>query len=125
MELRDSDIRIEWFSGTGPGGQNRNKSQCSCRLIHAPTGITATAQTRSRKNSFGDAIAALTIRVKNAHLNEKWSEQDKDRKTQMGTGMRGDKRRTFRFQDDTVKDHITNKSASCKQVMNGYFDLLW
>ena len=47
------------------------------------------------------------------------------RKEQTGTGMRGDKIRTYRFQEDNVKDHITGKSASITKVMSGSFDLLW
>ena len=48
-----------------------------------------------------------------------------DRKQQVGSGMRGDKIRTYRFQDDVVKDHVTNKSNSVKKVLGGNFDLLW
>ena len=48
-----------------------------------------------------------------------------DRKQQVGSGMRGDKIRTYRFQDDVVKDHLTNKSANVKKVLAGNFDLLW
>lgn len=47
------------------------------------------------------------------------------RKDQVGTGMRGDKIRTYRFQDDRVQDHITEKVASTKRVLQGNFDLLW
>lgn len=48
-----------------------------------------------------------------------------DRKQQVGSGMRGDKIRTYRFQDDVVKDHLTNKTASVKKVLAGNFNLLW
>ena len=48
-----------------------------------------------------------------------------DRKSQVGTGMRGDKIRTYRFQDDSVQDHLSGKRSSVKKVMNGNFDLLW
>jgi len=48
-----------------------------------------------------------------------------DRKLQVGSGMRGDKMRTYRFQDDVVKDHQTNRSASVKKVLAGNFNLLW
>jgi protein subunit release factor A len=48
-----------------------------------------------------------------------------DRKQQVGSGMRGDKIRTYRFQDDVVKDHVTDKTASVKKVLAGNFDLLW
>lgn len=47
------------------------------------------------------------------------------RKNQVGSGMRGDKIRTYRFQDDRVQDHITEKVASTKKVLQGNFDLLW
>jgi peptide chain release factor 1 len=48
-----------------------------------------------------------------------------DRRQQVGSGMRGDKIRTYRFQDDVVKDHLTDRTASVKKVMSGNFDLLW
>lgn len=47
------------------------------------------------------------------------------RRAHIGSGMRGDKRRTYRFQDDSVVDHGTGKSARCSDVMRGRFDLLW
>ena len=48
-----------------------------------------------------------------------------NRKQQVGTGMRGDKIRTYRFQDDQVQDHISGKRGSVKKIMNGNFDELW
>jgi protein subunit release factor A len=48
-----------------------------------------------------------------------------DRKYKVGSGMRGDKIRTYRFQDDIVQDHNTNKKSTCKKVLNGNFELLW
>ena len=48
-----------------------------------------------------------------------------DRKAQVGSGMRGDKIRTYRFQDDVVQDHISGKRGSVKKILNGNFDSLW
>jgi protein subunit release factor A len=48
-----------------------------------------------------------------------------NRKQQVGSGMRGDKMRTYRFQDNTVTDHETGKTAQCDKVMKGRFELLW
>ena len=48
-----------------------------------------------------------------------------DRKSQVGSGMRGDKIRTYRFQDDSVQDHVTGKRATCSQILKGNIDLLW
>lgn len=47
------------------------------------------------------------------------------RRKQTGSGMRGDKKRTYRFQEDSVTDHETNKKAKASKVMKGYFNLLW
>lgn len=123
--VRDSDLRIEWYSGSGAGGQNRNKCQCCCRLTHLPTGTVATSQTRSRHNSYKLARETIVERVEAAANMKHGHAVALDRKQQVGTGMRGDKRRTYRFQDDIVKDHITERSTTCTKVLNGYFDLLW
>jgi protein subunit release factor A len=48
-----------------------------------------------------------------------------DRKQQVGSGMRGDKIRTYRFQDDSVQDHLTGKRAKCSQILKGNIDHLW
>lgn len=125
VDIPERDLRIEWYSGTGSGGQHRNKHQNSCRITHIPSGIIATAQCRSRENSLNEArqtvIERLDKLVKSAYNNTIAS----DRKQQVGSGMRGDKIRTYRFQDDVVKDHITSKVASVKKVLGGNFDLLW
>ena len=58
--MRDSkDFKIEWFSGTGAGGQHRNKHQNSCRIIHIPTGLKQESQCRSRQNSQQEAMSRL------------------------------------------------------------------
>ena len=124
-EYKESDFKIEWFSGTGAGGQHRNKHQNSCRITHLPTGRVATAQCRSRQNSQEQAKQALLETLKSAEHRKNKLEIDIDRKQQVGSGMRGDKIRTYRFQDDIVKDHNSGKSGSVKQVLRGFFDLMW
>ena len=125
ISIEDKDLRIEWYSGTGAGGQHRNKHQNSCRITHIPTGIVATAQCRSRENSLAEAKQAIMERVDNKSKIQYNNEVACDRKQQVGSGMRGDKIRTYRFQDDVVKDHISNKVAGAKKVLAGNFDLLW
>lgn len=125
VNIKDSDIRIEWFSGTGKGGQHRNKHQNSCRLIHEPTGLTATAQTRSRKNSYDLAYRTLIDRITVSIDVSKTAKLSQEKKEKFGTGERGDKIRTYRFQDDIVKDHRSNKSISCSSIMNGDFNKIW
>ena len=124
-EYKDTDFRIEWYSGTGAGGQHRNKHQNSCRITHIKTGIVATAQCRSRINSLDEAKTALLNQLKGNDNRTQKTALAIERKEQVGSGMRGDKIRTYRFQDDIVKDHITEKVASVKQVMKGNFELMW
>jgi len=123
--FKESDCDISWFSGTGAGGQNRNKVMCSCRLTHIPTGIVRSSQTRSRITSYATALKELEAEVTNGKLKEQHLISSANRKQQVGSGMRGDKIRTYRFQDDRVQDHLTGKIASNKKVLQGNFDLLW
>lgn len=125
VAISKNDLKIEWYSGTGAGGQYRNKHQNSCRITHIPTGIIAKAECRSRQNSFEEAVAAIQQRV-DFELKELYNNNiAKDRKRQVGSGMRGDKIRTYRFQDDRVQDHLTGKSAKCSTILKGNVDLLW
>ncbi len=125
ISVKDSDIRVEWFSGTGKGGQHRNKHQNSCRLVHEPTGISASAQTRSRKNSYDLAYSTLVDRINEKNINSETNKIAKDKREKFGSGERGDKIRTYRFQDDIVKDHRSNKTMSCSSIMNGDFNKIW
>jgi len=96
-EYKDSDFKIEWYSGTGAGGQHRNKHQNSCRITYLPTGQTATAQHRSRQNSLLEAKTALLNTLNSQARREFKISLDNNRKEQVGSGMRGDKIRTYRF----------------------------
>jgi len=125
VKYENTDFKIEWYSGTGAGGQHRNKHQNSCRITHLPTGLVATAQCRSRLNSQESAMEALVSQLKGGALSEQKLALAQDRKQQVGSGMRGDKIRTYRFQDDIVKDHNSGKSASVNKVLKGFFDLMW
>ena len=119
------DLKVEWYSGTGAGGQHRNKHQNSCRITHIPSGVVATAQTRSRQNSYNLAVAEIQRQVDIYFSRQYNNSIASTRKIQVGSGMRGDKIRTYRFQDDRVQDHVTGKTASTKQVLSGKFELLW
>lgn len=125
ISLRDEELQVEWYSGSGAGGQHRNKHQNSARLRHLPTGIVVTAQCRKREESLRQARAALLERLSALSRAETHGRENRDRAEQVGTGMRADKRRTYRFRDDRVRDHLTGKSAACSAVMRGRFDLLW
>lgn len=123
--FNDRDFKIEWYSGTGCGGQNRNKVQSSCRITHLPSGLVRTAQTRSRENSLKLAKDAILVALGTQNEKEQNLSRAENRRNQVGSGERGDKRRTYRFQDNTVSDHMTEKKANLAKVMQGNFDLVW
>ena len=127
VEIPLGDFRIEWFSGTGSGGQHRNKHQNCCRLVHKATGRLWTGQTsRDRLSNQREALAAARRQIAEETVAIAAGARQSARKDQIGSGMRGDKRRTYRFQDDNVKDDITGKSARCTDVLEkGRFELLW
>lgn len=119
------DLRVEWYSGSGAGGQHRNKRQNSCRITHLPTGITQKAESRKRDTSYNQALEAVKKSVEALDKQKRDTILDAKRKSDVGSGMRGDKRRTYRFQDDIVTDHVTGKKASCVDVMKGNMNKLW
>lgn len=123
--VSDNDFRIEWFSGTGKGGQHRNKHQNSCRMIHIPTGLIESRQGRKRESNLRDAKEALLRMIQSKKDGESASTISQDRKQQVGSGMRGDKIRTYRFQEDRVKDHQSGKTLSIKRIMRGNMNLFW
>lgn len=125
VELREADLHYRWFSGTGAGGQHRNRKMCSLELIHLPTGVSRTVQGRSRDTNAREARAELLKALSETDGAEAHIHRNAVRAAQVGLGMRADKRRTYRFQDDTVVDHVTGRSTKASRFMRGRLDELW
>lgn len=123
--MRDCDLTYRWFSGTGKGGQHRNKHQNSVEITHVPTGLSRSAQTRSRETSLRDARGELERAVLAGASADRHGAINRIRASQIGLGMRADKRRTWRMRDDRVSDDITGRSTTFTRAMKGYVDDLW
>lgn len=109
----------------GHGGQNAQKNETSVRVKHIPTGITVSCENeRSQKQNKESALKVLRARIYAKNLEQSLDEENKARKAQVGLGQRGDKVRTYRFQDYRVIDHRTNKKIELSQILNGNLDLL-
>jgi peptide chain release factor 1 len=119
------DLDYRWFAGTGKGGQHRNKHQNCLELTHVPTGVSQTATGRSRAANEREALDALWRKLDELEGTIDHTSVNQSRSKQIGSGMRGDKIRTYRFQDDQINDHRTGKKCTTKKFMKGAIDLLW
>lgn len=90
-----------------------------------PTGLKQERQGRKREANLAEAMAALIRTLDDRAEAESHRAKADDRQKQVGSGMRGDKRRTYRFQDGRVEDHVSGRSARTDEVMRGRVDLLW
>ena len=103
------DFRLDWFSGTGAGGQNRNKVQACCRITHIPTGMVETGQNhRDRPSNQRDAFRRLAKRVVDHYLGE---EQKKRWSAPKETV------RTYHEPRNIVKNHRTGKIITYEEAM--------
>ena len=107
MEFKEEDFRYEWFSGTGKGGQYRNKHQNCCRCFHIPTGIQANGtSSRSREENKQQAYSTCISRV------QAYFHRDKER------NLAGTERiRTYHEPDNRVVDHASGVVDSYTNVV--------
>ncbi|WNO10887.1 peptide chain release factor-like protein [Teredinibacter sp. KSP-S5-2] len=124
-ELSNQDVRIEWFSGTGAGGQHRNKTQNCCRVIHTSTGMVESHQGRNRETNKKLALEALERRLFNAAKASQNMDINTIRTEQIGIGLRGEKIRTYRQKDNLVINHVNGKTTRYTSIMKGNFNKLW
>lgn len=125
FQLLDRDIRIETTRDTGPGGQHRNTTDSCVVMTHIPTGIKAKAAARSQHENRRTARAVLESRVAEHYASIKNGAANKIRHDQVGSGMRGDKVRTYRERDDIVTDHRTENKARLSLILRGDLELMW
>lgn len=108
--LRDADLDFATCRGSGAGGQHRNKTESAVVLKHLPTGLMVRCENeRSQAQNKETARSVLRARLWQLEQERASGARADDRKRQVGSGMRGDKRRTIRTQDDVVNDHETGK----------------
>ena len=111
LEIKETDLEITACRGGGPGGQHRNKVSTAIQLRYLPTNLLIRCETE-RSQSQNREIAMEILRAKLLSISRQTTQDklDRLRQQQVGTGMRGDKRRTVRVQHGVVEDHLTGKS---------------
>ena len=119
VSLDMKDVEIETTRGTGPGGQHRNTTDSCVVARHRPTKIQVRVDMRSQHQSRRMALTILAAKIRELNTSAAVDEANKKRKDQIGSGQRGDKIRTYRTQDDQVKDHRTGKRMSLETWISG------
>lgn len=122
--LKKSDVVATFTKGTGNGGQNKNKVETCVVLKHIPTNITIRIDGRSRIQNEELAWKGLELRVGEYYKSLKNKQNSDDKKNQIGIQNRANKVRTYNVKNDLVKDHITNKTITIKQLYKGEIDKL-
>jgi peptide chain release factor 1 len=124
VEIPESDMKIDVFRSSGAGGQNVQKNATAIRITHLPTGMVVAVQDeRSQLQNKLRAMSILRARLYEIEQQRRRNTQDADRRSQVGTGERSEKIRTYNFPQNRVTDHRINVSIfNLPAVMEGNID---
>jgi peptide chain release factor 1 len=126
MEIDPSDLRVDIFHSGGAGGQNFNKVATAVRLTHFPTGMVVICQDeRSQLRNRQKAMAVLRARLLDMETTKQQQEMSSMRRSQVGSGERSEKIRTYNFPQDRLSDHRIGLTLhSLPRIMQGELDEL-
>ncbi|WP_371731892.1 peptide chain release factor 1 [Thermaerobacter sp. PB12/4term] len=126
VQIDPDDLEIDTFAASGPGGQHVNKTESAVRITHKPTGIVVTCQDeRSQHKNRARAMKILRARLLDYYTRRQQEELSQQRRSQVGTGERSEKIRTYNFRENRVTDHRIGLTLyRLQEVMDGDLDEL-
>ena len=108
IEINDADIRIDTYRSSGAGGQHVNKTDSAVRITHLPTGIVVTSSEKSQHQNRARAMKVLKAKLYEQKRDALDAERSESRKSQVGSGDRSERIRTYNFPQARVTDHRIN-----------------
>jgi peptide chain release factor 1 len=123
VAVEESDLKIDVYRSSGPGGQSVNTTDSAVRITHLPTGIVVAMQDeRSQLQNREKAMRVLRARIFEAERERQAAEQAAARSAQVGSGARAEKIRTYNFPQSRVTDHRVKVNVPLEQVLAGSLD---
>jgi peptide chain release factor 1 len=124
VRIEDKDLRIDVFRSSGPGGQSVNTTDSAVRITHIPSGLVVSQQDqKSQLQNKLKAMEVLRARLLDLRVSEMEAERSKLRKSQVGTGDRSAKIRTYNYPQSRITDHrIGFTTHDLSAVMDGYIE---
>jgi peptide chain release factor 1 len=124
IKIDPKDLKIDAFGSSGPGGQNVNRNYTAIRITHKPSGLVVSCQDeKSQHRNKEKALRVLRARLMDIAQNEQQAEIAQNRRSQVGTGERSEKIRTYNFPQSRVTDHRLNMSFhNLEGILDGDLD---
>jgi peptide chain release factor 1 len=124
VQIDESDLRIDVYRASGAGGQHVNKTESAVRITHIPTGtVVAMQEEKSQHKNKAKAMKILRARIYEAQRASLHAARSADRKSQVGTGDRSERIRTYNFPQGRVSDHRINLTLyKIDRIMQGELD---
>jgi len=126
VQIDPNDLRIDIFRASGPGGQSVNTTDSAVRITHFPTGVVVSCQDeKSQHKNRAKAMQVLRSKILKIKQDEAKQEQDESRRSQIGTGERSERIRTYNFPQNRITDHRINlTNYNLDSVLDGDLDQL-